>query len=217
MEPFYPLNMPIDTDQPTYTSSQRGYDQAARPWLGGSYECSDGNTWMPDVWNEIRRYALEQSRYPVDSVIDIGCGFGWVVEWWIKQGVRCIGVEGWDQAVIKSRCREHVFVHDYREGPFVPSCEYDLAWSAEFLEHVDEHYMANYMATFKSCRYAVITHGEPGQDGHHHVNCNTDEYWVGKFGQFGFDWDESFTKWMRSTDTYNAPWGRRTLMLFKRR
>lgn len=209
--------MGIDTDQPGYTSSKRGWAVSDRPHVGGSYPCNDLNTWMPDVWDGIRQRVFAKDAVTIESVIDIGCGFGYTLEWWIQRGVRCIGVEAWHDAIVQNKCREHVMIHDYTEGPFIPSQEYDLAWSAEFLEHVHMEHAPSYMATFEKCRYAAITHADVGQHGHHHVSCFDDSHWVRLFDKYGFDHVQEMTDWMRSTDTWKAPWGRRSLMFFKRR
>lgn len=209
--------MSIITDQPPYTSSRRGWTSGERPHLGGSYPVGDGNTWMPDVWDGLRQRLRVSSNVGIESVIDIGCGFGHVVEWWLKQGVRCIGVEAWHDAIVNNKCREHVMIHDYADGPFIPSQEYDLAWSAEFVEHVHLDHVPNYMATFQCCRFAAITHAAVGQGGYHHVSCFDDSHFIRQFDKYGFDFDPTITEWMRSTDAWHAPWGRCSLMFFRRR
>jgi hypothetical protein len=63
---------------------------------------------------------------------------------------------------------------------------------------------------------AVITHGEPGQAGHHHVNCQDDAYWIEKFAEGGFIHVPDETAILRKTDRWSSGWGRRTLMMFRR-
>lgn len=178
--------------------------------LGGAYECGDGNTWMPDCWG----YLIV--KYDIRSMLDIGCGFGHAMKWFSDFLVGARGIEGWDEAVEKNLMRGLVIKHDFTTGPVVLDREYDLAWSAEFLEHVEEKFIPNYMAAFQRCKRAVITHGEPGQHGHHHVNCQPDNYWVDVFAKWGFLHDTVETAVLRSTDRWRAGWGRRTLMLFYR-
>jgi hypothetical protein len=47
---------------------------------------------------------------------------------------------------------------------------YDVAWSAEFLEHIDQEYLPNVMAAFQKAHLVFVTHGQPHQGGYHHVN-----------------------------------------------
>lgn len=200
------------TTQQPYASSRFGYEIGARPHLGGSYPV-DTNTFMPDVWLRLLPLVTEHNNDA--SVLDIGCGHGAAVEWFLKRGTRCLGVEGEQAAIQNSRVREHIVVHDYTDGPFIPCVPFSLAWSAEFLEHVDAFHMPSYMVTFQACAYACITHGEPGQLGHHHVTLLEDDAWIENFAKYGFEHVPEVTAWLRATDMGGA-WGRRTLMFFRR-
>lgn len=179
--------------------------------LGGATPI-DTNTYMEDV------FGFLLVKYEIKSVIDIGCGYGQTLKWFSEHGLcNVMGVEGWEEAISKSVLPSSCLIkHDYTTGPLNHGCPYDLAWSAEFVEHVEEKFVPNFMQTFRLARYAVITHGEPGQHGHNHVNCQTTEYWVDKFSQFGFAHDESESQLLRRTDRWKASWGRRSLCFFKR-
>jgi hypothetical protein len=180
--------------------------------LGGcSIDQPDANTFMPDVWEHLIR------KYHLESVIDVGAGAGWCAKWFFDRGKHVIGIEGYKEALAKSRCPAKMIEHDYCTGPFVPDETFDLGWSAEFLEHVEERFIPNFMATFKACRYVCITHGEPGQPGYHHVNCQVSKYWINKMTGYEFVYDEEETEWLRSTDVAQAQWGRRTLTFFRNR
>ena len=179
--------------------------------LGGCIPDGDTNTIMPDVWG----YLLV--KYEPKIVLDVGCGFGQCLEWFAKMGLcQIVGVEGWDEAIEQNVVRAHVVRHDFTKGPAPIGTPFDLAWSAEFLEHVEEKYLPHVMQTLRLARYACVTHGEPGQYGHHHVNCQTTEYWIGKFAEYGFDHLADETALLRRTDRWRATWGRRTLTMFQR-
>ena len=91
----------------------------------------------------------------IKSFIDIGCGPGGMVELAKNKGLRTIGVDG-DYTL--TRFDPNYFViHDYTKGSPIIHEDYDVAWSVEFLEHVEEKYMANYMDTFKCAKSAVVT------------------------------------------------------------
>jgi len=182
------------------------------PHLGGSYgdtKVGDANTWMPDVWERLIK------DYNITSVVDVGCGYGYSTKWFRDHGLHTTGIEGDPAAVKGTKCPGAIIPHDYTLGP-LPVDPKDLAWCAEFVEHVEEQFMPNYMATFLCCKWVVITHGEPGQDGWHHVNCQTSAYWIDQFQKRGFHHHEDATEWMRATDRWKAGWGRRTLMMFHR-
>jgi SAM-dependent methyltransferase len=180
--------------------------------LGGApLEAPDAATFLPDVWE----YLIE--KYQIQSVLDVGAGAGWSTKWFVERGIYTLGVEGWQDALEKSQCRANIVEHDYTAAPFIPSMLLDLAWCAGFIEHIQEEFIPNFMASFQACQYVCLTHAEPGQPGYHHVNCQRTEYWIKKMNEFGFDYDAAETERLRSTDKHKAPMGRRTLTFFKRR
>ena len=137
----------------------------------------------------------------IKSFIDIGCGPGGMVELAKNKGLRTIGVDG-DYTL--TRFDPNYFViHDYTKGSPIIHEDYDVAWSVEFLEHVEEKYMANYMDTFKCAKSAVVTYAPPGWNGHHHVNLQEEDYWIARFEENGFKLDESRTKYLRHNSTLN--------------
>ena len=73
------------------------------------------------------------------------------------------------------------------------------------LEHVDEKYMANYMEAFKQARYAIVTHGELGQGGFNHVNNQHAQYWIEKFKEYGFKYEEALSAHARQL--CDTSWG----------
>jgi len=174
--------------------------------LGGAFEEGDPLTFMPDIWG----YLLV--KYALKSVLDIGCGFGYALKWFAEQGCQILGVEGWHEAVERSQVPS-VIEHDFQDGIPEISQSFDLVWSAEFLEHVEEQYLPNIMPVFQKATYSCITHGEPGQPGYHHVNCQSDGYWIDKFAEYGMILNEQETALLRRTDR-GGLYGRRTLMLF---
>jgi len=179
--------------------------------LGGAIPEGDTNTIMPDVWG----YLLV--KYDPKVVLDLGCGYGHALKWFREHGLcNIVGVEGWTEAIEKSLVKGHVIEHDFSKGPAPISGPFDLVWSAEFLEHVDEEFLPNVMTAMRLARHACVTHAEPGQHGHHHVNCQTTEYWIEKFSQYGFNYLSAETELLRRTDRWRATWGRRTLTMFQR-
>lgn len=165
-------------------------------------------------------------RYMIELIdpktgIDVGAGIGEMVTRMNDNGIQAVGIDGDINC-----CANHprLIHHDYARGP-ISLGEFDLGWSVEFLEHVCEHHMANYMATFKGCRWLAITAAPPGRGGHHHVNCQWQAYWVKHFDAAGFDFREKETAEARAE---SIPWllmDRKsrgtnafgTLMIFRRR
>jgi hypothetical protein len=81
--------------------------------------------------------------------------------------------------------------------------------------HVEERYMSHYMETFQLCNYLIVTHAVPGQAGHHHVNCQSEDYWIDAFDEFGFDYKSHLTQEIRNASTMVKPFIQRTGLVFK--
>lgn len=151
-------------------------------------------------------------RLGIRSVLDIGCGPGWMYEVAKNLGVSWRGIDG-DPEIICSDIP--IIRHDFTLGPLELNTPYGLAWSVEFLEHVEERYMSNYMAAFTTAKYAVVTAAPPGYPGHHHVNCRLEDYWVGAFAANGFTYDHKMSQEIRKISTMQKPFMQRTGMFFK--
>lgn len=178
--------------------------------VGGSHPNCDGNTFMVDVFG----YLLV--KYNPGLILDLGCGYGHVLQWFSQFPLNLVGVDGDKEAIEKSVFAGTKVLHDFTKGPYVHGTPFDLVWCAEVLEHIEEKYLPNVAPCFQASRYVVITHAEPHQFGHHHVNCKPDSYWIGKFSEWGLKHNESETAILRRTDRWHASWGRRTLMFFER-
>lgn len=186
--------------------------------LGGCILEGDIGTFAPQVWDRLIEL------YKPKTVIDVGCGAGYSLKYFLDKHLDGIGVEGFMTAVDKSPVKGNIVVHDYTKGPFVAPSEFDLAWCCEFVEHVEARYMPNFMTTFTKCKYVAMTHAVPGQPGYHHVNCQEAKYWIDIFDQYGFDYLESesliLRKLLYNEDGSWKPNGshvRSTLMVFRRR
>jgi len=161
--------------------------------LGGCALGGDGATYYPQMWS----YMVKE--YHIKSVIDIGCGKAFSADYFKHLGATVRGVEGCREAVEKSFLEpEEIVLHDYEnDGPYIPKEVFDLAWSCEFVEHVEESHMKNFFETFKRCRFLALTFAIPGQGGHHHVNEQFGEYWISHLAKEGFVLEEEKTHQLR--------------------
>ena len=166
--------------------------------------------------NHVDFGALEYLRitFGIRSLLDVGCGLGQMKGICDAEGVSYLGVDG-DWSV--ERDHNQVLVHDYTEGPApLEDKSFDLGWSTEFLEHVEEAYVENFMADFARCRYAMVTHALPGKKGHHHVNCKKPNYWKGVFANHGFTFLEDETHELRKASTMKREFVRNQALVFKK-
>lgn len=167
------------------------YGKEKKGHLGGYIPNGDPNTYSHEVWDWMIQNGIK-------SVIDVGCGEGHSTKYFLDKGIEVIGIEGGENAYNNSPVKEKLILHDYTEGPYVLDKKYDAVWSCEFVEHVEEKYLDNFLSTFACADKIFMTHAVPGQDGYHHVNCQTAEYWVQKLKNIGFEYNDEVSKMLRN-------------------
>ena len=132
-----------------------------------------------------------KEKFGVKSMLDIGCGPGGMFSRAKENNIMWQGIDG-DPNIIN----ENIILHDFTKGKvdLEKIRKFDLAWSTEFLEHVEEKYLDNFMPLFSLANLAVITAALPEDTGgHHHVNLQPPEYWIDQFEKYGFTYDAETT------------------------
>lgn len=163
-----------------------GYLRASTSMPG--FRHGDPQTWEPKVW----KWAVD--TFAADSVLDVGCGEAHSTKFFRDLGCRVLGVDGSLQAKESSLVPDRHVRHDFVDGPFIPEQGYDLVWSCEFVEHVEERFLGHFLATFAAARKAVLmTFASTGQPGWHHVNCQGVGYWIERIQRLGFRFDRGLT------------------------
>jgi SAM-dependent methyltransferase len=152
----------------------------------------------------------------IKNFLDIGCGPGGMVEFVLSKGIHSVGVDG-DPLVERNITGENFVLHDFCSSPLSLKNNFDVAWSCEFVEHVEEKFLQNYMETFKSANYVVMTFAPPGTPGYHHVNCKSAEYWIDQFKNINYEFDKDLTDTARSKSTMTRDFFRKNGLVFKRK
>ena len=178
--------------------------------LGGFIAGGDPDTFDPIVWKDI------VNKYSPRTMLDIGCGEGHAIKWFLDNEVQAYGVDGSELVLNGSSVKERIFIHDFTRGAirFGGILKPDLIWSCEFLEHVEEQYQDNYMQLFQAAPVVALTYSEPqwSDGGHHHVNCKPQEYWNDVFAKYGFQYDPKYSQYLRSIAT--ARWIKPTVSVY---
>jgi hypothetical protein len=172
--------------------------------LGGHYDISNLDTGLFDYL---------KTKYNIESMLEIGCGLGKQVDYAVEQGVESVGVDG-DYTVTRSQ--NNFVICDLTQSVPEFNRTFDLVWSVEFVEHLHEKFIHNYMKLFQLGSYAVITHAFPGQKGHHHVNCQQSIYWIDVFYDYGFVYDPNVTREMKKYSNMQYPWIQNGGLFFKK-
>lgn len=135
-------------------------------------------------------------------VLDVGCGPGMLVGGLNRHpGVTCVGFDG------SRHCIEYAspFVRPYLEcldllTPGLVLSQlvgegYDLILCTEVAEHLEPEHADRLVELLCEVKpnSIVFTAAPPGQDGHHHVNCQPPEYWQRKFWKHRYGVDQHVT------------------------
>jgi SAM-dependent methyltransferase len=138
------------------------------PHVGGNVLEGDPYTFCRNVWN----YTIE--RFAVSSVLDLGSGIGHASHYFSSRGCKVIAVDGLRDNIARS-------IHPALFWDLTQSavyCRVDLVHCHEVVEHIEERYLDNLLASLCCGKYILMTHALPGQGGYHHVNEQPTEYWV---------------------------------------
>jgi len=169
----------MQTDQPL-TDAER----TLPPHLGGHF----GQTNMDEA---TLNYLI--ARFDIRSMLDVGCGPGGMVDAAHQRNIYAHGIDG--DPFMRSAW---VSIHDYTTGPLsMPITDFDLIWCTEFVEHIEQQYEDNYLATFDAGRVLFLTAAPPGFPGWHHVNCQPEQYWIALLEARGWALDREATRWVR--------------------
>ena len=196
--------------------------QMVQGHLGGYVPGGDPNTTYPALWDWLI------GTLAVSSVLDVGCGdgSGCLSHFMADDRVsHALGIDGLVAPNLPAGVQ--VFPHDFTQGPWTDFdggplvTGFDLVWCCEFVEHVHEEFVPNYLPAFKAADLVLMTHALPGQGGHHHVNCRSSDYWQGAMAAIGYRLDPDLTATARRLATEetidpSANYFARTGMAFRR-
>ena len=140
-------------------------------------------------------------EYSPKTVADVGCGTGALLAELAAQGVEGWGLE-YSEAGLEF-CRQRklaVEKFDLTSGVPARPRKHDLVVSMEVAEHVAAQFAGRLVDTItRLADTAVFTAAVPGQGGGtDHVNEQPHEYWIGKFSERGFGFQEEISRRWRA-------------------
>lgn len=143
-----------------------------------------GNVWQGDLWTYAPitwRFMID--RFAVRSVLDVGSGRGHAAHWFHKQGCQVAAIDGSPTNTANALFPTVLF--DLTQASLY--CPVDLVHCQEVAEHIAEEHIDNLLSTLTSGEVILMTHAEPGQAGHNHVNCQPPEYWQEHLDRRGYN------------------------------
>lgn len=120
--------------------------------------------------------------------VDVGCGPGMMIGRLMDLGCQVRGFEGSIHGIqyADERLREYILHEDITKLETLRNYHADVVICTEVAEHLDAVNARGLVALLASARCPIVfTAAPPGQDGHHHVNCQPQEYWVDLFLEHG--------------------------------
>lgn len=183
------------------------------PHLGGhlnkTHVDSGALTYIQRVWKP-------------ETFLDVGCGPGGMVRLAAERGISATGIDGdftlpqfKPETILEKRVQYRL--HDFTTGARVVGDlppEFDVVWCVEFLEHVHEEHLPNVLHTMKKGKVLIVTAAPPGWPGHHHVNCQFEDYWRGVFAAIGYTFDAVNTHGIRHASTMEKTFMQNTGLVF---
>lgn len=169
------------------------YDEK-HPHLGGNIDGGDAFTYCPAAWS----WMLD--KYDIRSVLDVGCAQGHALAFFQSKGCEALGIEGLQSNVDRAVPDVHIIRHDLEVAPFFTAVV-DLVWCCEVVEHITK--VDNLLTTISNCNMLAMSYAEPGQEGHHHVNCQPREYWIDSLEDYDMVYDPAATVEATSQDKHN--------------
>ncbi len=138
-----------------------------------------------------------------EDVMDVGCGPGMVVKRLRDRGRCAWGLEGslagieYGKKNVDPMIDSWVDHFDIREQDrFYHAVGFVIC--TEVAEHLDEKDAPGLVRLLCTGLCPIVfTAAPPGQDGHHHVNCQEPRYWIEMFARHGVTLDEVATVQLR--------------------
>jgi len=159
-------------------------------------------------------FAHAWDRFAPESVLDIGCGLGGYLGYFIARGSReVMGVDGFDPTDHYLGGDGYI-QHDLRE-PLHLGQTFDLVVCTEVIEHLEpEHASTLIDSITRHARDVILFSGaRPGQPGDGHVNCRPIEEWLDAFDELGWRPDVFDSLALRSLSSFH--WFRRNLLILR--
>jgi SAM-dependent methyltransferase len=147
------------------------------------------------------------------SVLDVGCGAGRSLDWFLEKGIEVVGLEGSSIGIKHARNPQHIIQTNLNE-PVDIGRRFDLVWCFEVAEHIHPNYTEVFIQSLvvhSDC--IMISAAHPGQGGVGHFNEQPRSYWLSQFNRFGFEHDDTG----RLEIIENWTWFPENIFLFRRK
>lgn len=155
-------------------------------------------------------------------LVDVGCGTGVLLECLRRRGVRGKGLEYAEAALALCRLRKlEVIKFDVTTDPLpVDFGHADVVISMEVGQQLPATSADRYVDLLcQSAPVVIFSSGVPGQGDRHPLNEQPHQYWIAKFHQRGYCFDEALSlQWRKEWKVRaTAPWFHNNVLVFRSR
>lgn len=139
------------------------------------------------------------------TLLDVGCGTGLSMDYFIRHGVDVLGIEGSELAISKSR-HPHLIRQADLHNKIDLNKKFDVVWCFEVAEHIHPDFADALTETVALHGDVIIlSAAQPGQGGCGHLNEQPPHYWITKFENMGFALNREATQEFQALEDQFAP------------
>lgn len=147
------------------------------------------------------------------NVLDLGCGLGDYCRFFIENNLNCECYDGNKDTeyLTNGLCKT------YDLATFMDLDKtFDCVMSLEVGEHIPADYEDVFLdnITRHSSKIIILSWAIPGQNGHGHVNCRSNDYITNKMFSKDFIFDENISQTLKRN--CDLSWFKNTIMFFKK-
>jgi len=146
-------------------------------------------------------------KFRPTSVIDVGCGCGWFLEFFHRKGIHVRGIDGSTNAFpyIASSIRDTILIRDITQWLERDAFgKYDLGFCVEVGEEIDPTCSEVLVGNLVHLAARIFfTSAPPGEGGRHHINRQPREFWLEQFAKHGFEIDDKVTEEIKTEVRHN--------------
>jgi SAM-dependent methyltransferase len=125
------------------------------------------------------------------SVLDVGCGTGRSLDWFLEKEIKVYGLEGSRIGIKHARNPQYIKQTDLNHSVDLGR-RFDLVWCFEVAEHIHPNFTENFLHTLtRHGDCVMMSAAHPGQGGTGHFNEQPRSYWLRRFEALGFVHDDS--------------------------
>ena len=146
------------------------------------------------------------------SVLDVGCGTGRSLDYFMDRGIATQGVEGSALGISKAKHPERIQQWNLNKELNLHR-RFDLVWCFEVAEHIHPNYVESLLKTLTNHAGTILmSAAHPGQGGIGHFNEQPRQYWLEAFARHGYQHNDE----LKQRLCENWTWHPENIFVFQR-